>query len=196
MSVFAFTNLILSKNEQTAELYLDSNENLEQLNSKWVCFQTDNDKSIDVTNGKGFAQTVKELSERIPVLYFTYAEDHGLGYVILHDRKPVSTFHFDWGYYEEISMIIAEEMYGEEEGFDLWIKDRKRFDNLAIRRQKEYLEEVFFHNNANPENFKLFEFSENDICKLRSIFVPEEVPNSYGYPFARTVMAALDIESL
>ncbi|MCL2146452.1 MAG: hypothetical protein FWH52_01470 [Synergistaceae bacterium] len=196
MSEFTSANLILSKNETVAREYLKEDMYLDSLNAKWCYILTKHDADVDFATGYGFCEEIIALSEKIPVLYFEHSEDHGVGFIILNKGKSISSFYIDWGYLEEISLIIAKEMYGEDEGFNKWLENRQGFDDLAIERENKYLEQVFFENKAHPENFRLFDFSNDDLQKLKNIFSPETIIDPYGYHLVSIIKSTLDIRNL
>ena len=172
MSDFTYANLISSSNKETAKAFLEADAYLLDFSDKWSCLLTRNDTAVNIADKKGFSETILSLSEKIPVLYFLHAEDHGLGFLILHNRNIVSSFEIDWGHYADLSRIIAEEMYGDE-GFDKWMKDFDKFEDLALERRQEYISKLFFE--IHPENFSLFGFPSDDIAKINETLNPKSV---------------------
>ena len=136
----------------------------------------------------------------MPVLFFGYYEDEGFGYVILHNKKPISSFSCYWGHYIEIALLLSREIYGFDEGLERYIEDRiedrENFNKIVADRQQKYLERVFFKNNSNPDNFRLFDFCSDDISKLKDLLTPKSIKDPYSYDIAKEFKTIINIEYL
>lgn len=96
MSDFTYGNLIRSENKELAKQYLAPDAYLINLNSKWVCMLSEDDKYFTEISDKTFSDNILELSTHIPILFFAHPEDHGFGYAILKDKKKISTLYVNY----------------------------------------------------------------------------------------------------
>jgi len=83
MSDFTYANLILAKNTEIAKAHLEKGAYLLDYD-RWACV-------LNPNNTQAVA-----LSDKIPVLYYAHAEDHGMEFAILQHGKTVSSFCVYW----------------------------------------------------------------------------------------------------
>jgi|GEM_PF-2823451 len=153
MSDFTYVNLILTKDVDIAKKHLEDSEvYMLNISDKWSCILTENDEREydfgEYLQEEPFSDELLSLSEKIPIFYLSHPEDHGFGYSILHNGKVVSSFDIGYGIEEE----------------------------LPADNRNEGISKVF--SKVNPENFKLFGYSEEVINQLKRLLKPENIPGT------------------
>ena len=199
MSDFTYANLILTKDVELAKGYLETGRYLCEFNDKWALLLTNEDTFFDSRGNLQVNDWFYALSEKIPILSFHHPADHEFGFAILHNGKCASSLLLQYGYLTEansLAIILAEELYGKEEGFDVWHEDfGKKLGKQVIETnyRDKYIHRIL--SNINVDNFKLFGFSDETVGGLKKLLTWENVAER-GYDIARDFMSIIGIQDL
>jgi len=201
MSDFTFANLILTKDVKLAKRYLEKDRYLCEFNDKWSLLLTSEDNFFDIRGDLNVKDWFYALSEKIPILYFHHPEEDEFGFLILHNRKCVSSLLIQYDYLTSANTLaikFAKELYGKEEGFNYWHIDfGKELGKQVIETnyRDKYIHQIL--SNTNLDNFKLFEFSDEVIDNLKKLLTWENVANiEYLFDIAENFMSIIGIQDL
>jgi hypothetical protein len=175
MGNFTYANLILKGNTEIAKEYLEHNSRLFDLNDKWAYILTEQDSIGAGFSVNGFSPKMQELSEKIPILFFTRQDLEGFRFSILYKKRIVSSLEALSGFEENLPMDIA----GEQgfDFFDLPTEECVKFEEIAKEKLNFYLDKHF--SNVNAENFSLFDLQKAKVLALKELMTKKNFLNDY-----------------
>lgn len=145
-----------------------------ELNDEWLVFIT-KDTFVD----EDIPDSLYEISNKFPVMYFYNFEDHCWGYSIVSNSQEVANVHVSYELEYTMLMSLAEERYPEEDPNEFLYDDvngSKIRENLEEELQnskqyKELINQQFL--NCNVDSFKLFGISDEQINELVGILTSD-----------------------
>ena len=163
MSEFSEGYFAKNENKEKIYPYLTKEELLIQLNEKWV------GKLSELDCEDPQPKTVA-LSNDVPLLYLSHAEDHGFDIMILHKEDVKFEFYLSYELEYDVYAEIAVELYGEN-----WTEivgwHHEKIKVESGKRMPDIINQIFADINLERlEPFKLFGISEENIAKIADIF--------------------------
>ncbi|MBE7896940.1 hypothetical protein G7L40_16360 [Paenibacillus polymyxa] len=142
----------------------------EDLNDKWFVFITK-----DTEESEEIPESLFQISEKIPVLYFYNFEDHCWGYRVVYNSQEIASLHISYVLLDTSIIKLAEQRYPEEDHIEFLYVD-PRGDKIRIElieevlRSNEYNEKIAKQfTNCNLETFRFFELDNEQIKQLEDI---------------------------
>lgn len=173
MSEFTAGNLTLVSFKE--QITPDQLSYIKELNGDWLVFFTDETGVNDEAS-----ETVNDLTEDIPVLFFYNAEDHGWGYRIIHKKELLAKVDVNYELEESMLMQLVEKrhpdmddpielLYIDDEGEELRARYMEEVSASSELQQAIALQ----FSSRNVEHFKLFNVDAEKIQKLNGLLTYE-----------------------
>lgn len=167
MSEFSSGIMLRACHKDIALKYMEDNSCLIQLNDFWLCRLSENG-SIN------YSEEVLNLSEHIPLLYISNAEDYGFLLEILHHKKESFIFSIPYGFELVYAFKLGEQLYGDSYTEQMNNDDVEKNIEIEMKKRATEIEAEFqsFFSNINTEQvnkFRLFGFEEDTCEKIQHI---------------------------
>ena len=130
-SGFTYLNLILTNNKEIIKEYLEQYTYLVNYSNKWVCLLTEFDSRFDGMSVDSFTEKTKELSEKIPILYFAKQDGEGFRFSILYHKQIISSLNAGFNYTD---YLPTDEFFSDInlDNFSLFGISQKKIYDLSI----------------------------------------------------------------
>lgn len=194
MSEFTSGTILLAKDREVVRKHAVKGSVIMQLNDKFIAYLTE-----DNYIGELVPESIIQLSQEIPLLYFYNFEDHHWGYRLLVQGEEVGDLHIAYEYEEEIAYSIAKKKYPDMGFNELYfggLLEEIREELEAGSVFKESFEAIF--NNCRLELFSLLAVSDEQISRLKGILNTDYINHdiSEGMELADEFKTILGIEEM
>ncbi|MBD0381454.1 hypothetical protein [Paenibacillus sedimenti] len=169
MSEFTSGHLLLAGHKEAIRKNAVPRSLIKVLDEKWIAYLTRNDSYLEYQEAPDY---IYQLSYDAPVLNFCNLSDHFWGYRIFNGGQEVAYLRISYEFLEEIIIEIFKERYPEKEILELYGDMHEEISKEVIENGifDEAIEHLFDESNVSA--FKLFDISEKQIDKLKSILNP------------------------
>jgi hypothetical protein len=170
MSEFTEGILFLSENVSVIEpeAHIFQPFLIQQLNDKWTGLFREYSNIFQLKEG------LKQLSNRVPLLYFQHPADHGWGYNIFTEGQEVASVYVSYELDFQMMMDIIEARYSDDP-VPFWIENEEigRQIRAEVEGPEAYHQAVARqYENRNVQAFQAFGFDETTIKSLEEVITP------------------------
>lgn len=166
MSEFTSGHLLLASHKEVVRKYAIPGSIIKELDEKWIAYLTSDDNYLEQLEGP---DVIYQLSKEAPVLNFCNLGDHLWGYRIFNNGQEVAYLRISYEMEEEIIIKIFEERYPDKDILKLYGGYHEEISQEVLENGilEDEIEHLFDKSNASA--FKLFDISDEQIEKLKSI---------------------------